>query len=182
MMTLRLLIAGGLFWLAAQSALAQSADEFFNSGAQFYISNNIPDALKKVEAGRQIYPDNIKLKKLEELLKQQQQQQQQQNQQNQQNQSQKNQNSKNQQSQSRQNQQQQQNQAQKQQNAQKQLQNSQQQHNAEKEKAGQKSQPAQAMTAEEAKRLLDSQKGNEQVLPFKPQNQPENSTPPLKDW
>ncbi len=65
------------------------ADDFFNSGAQFYISNNIPSALEKTEEGLKFYPSDEKLKKLEELLKQQQQQQQQQNQQqNQQNQSQ----------------------------------------------------------------------------------------------
>ncbi len=163
MKTVRIIFFSGLLWLVAQAARAQSADEFFNGGAQFYISNNIADAWKKVEAGRKIYPEDEKLKKLEELLKQQQQQQQQQNKQNQ---SQKSQNSKNQQSK------QQQNQDQNRQNAQKQQQNSQSQQN----------QQAQAMTPKEAKRLLDSQKGNEQILTYKPPNQPENQNPPIKDW
>ncbi len=73
--------------LAWQAARAQSADDFFNGGAHFYISNSIPQALESVEDGLKQYPDDAKLKKLYELLKQQQQQQQQ-SQQNQQNQSQ----------------------------------------------------------------------------------------------
>ena len=84
-MTLRLLISLSLL-LAWQAARAQTAEDFFNGGAQLYISNNIPSALERVEGGRKLYPDDVKLKKLEELLKQQQQSQSQQNQQQQQNQ------------------------------------------------------------------------------------------------
>ena len=75
--------------LAWQCACAQTADDFFNSGAHFYISNNIPEALVPVEQGLKQFPDDVKLKKLYELLKQQSQQQSQNNQsqQNQQNQS-----------------------------------------------------------------------------------------------
>ncbi|HZI30750.1 MAG TPA: hypothetical protein VFF11_00310, partial [Candidatus Binatia bacterium] len=67
-----LLISLSLALFAWQSAIAQlaPADDFFNSGAQFYISNNIPAALERVESGLQNYPDNAKLKKLEQLLKQ----------------------------------------------------------------------------------------------------------------
>ena len=67
-----------LLLFAAQKAGAQlaPADDFFNSGAQFYISNNIPAALERAEIGLKLYPDDEKLKKLEELLKQQQQSQQ----------------------------------------------------------------------------------------------------------
>src|ERR1017187_8918364 len=77
-MTLRLLLSLSLL-LAWQKVCAQlaPADDFFNSGAQLYISNNIPPALERVEGGLKIYPDDVKLKKLEQLLKQQQQQQQQ---------------------------------------------------------------------------------------------------------
>ena len=107
-----------LLLLAWQNAGAQlaPADDFFNSGAQFYISNNIPSALEQVENGLKTYPNDVKLKKLEELLKQQQQSQsqqnqQQQNQQNQQSQSQQQQ-QKNQQSQQQQQSQSQQNQQQ----------------------------------------------------------------------
>src|ERR1039457_948956 len=86
-MTLRLLISLSLL-LAWQKVCAQlaPADDFFNGGAQLYISNNIPSALERVEGGRELYPDDVKLKKLEELLKQQQQSQQNQQQQDQQNQ------------------------------------------------------------------------------------------------
>lgn len=187
----RLLIASSLLWLATLAAHAQSANDYFNGGAQFYISNNIPDALKKVETGLKTYPDDVKLKKLEELLKQQQQQQQQQqNQQNQQNQQQQ-QNSKNQQSKSQQQQQQNQNsqnqqsqQQQSQQDKQNQQQQAQQAQNQQNQQDHQQNgqQQAQAMTPEEAKKLLDSQKDNEQVLTYKPKNQPENLNPPIKDW
>src|SRR5579862_5082539 len=102
-MTLRLLISLNLALVfSALKICAQlaPADDFFNGGAQFYISNNIPAALERTENGLKIYPDDVKLKRLEQLLKQQQQQQQQ-NQQNQQQQ-------KNQQQQNQQNQQNQQ--------------------------------------------------------------------------
>ena len=77
-MTSRLLISLSLLLLCvAPKAGAQlaPADDFFNSGAQLYISNNIPAALERVEMGLKTYPDDAKLKKLEELLKQKQQQQ-----------------------------------------------------------------------------------------------------------
>ena len=78
-MTLRILISLSLL-LAWHKAAAQflPADDFFNGGAQLYISNNIPAALERVETGLKTYPDDPKLKRLEQLLKQQQQQQQQQ--------------------------------------------------------------------------------------------------------
>ena len=94
-MRLSLLISLSLLCLSWQSARAQlaPADDFFNSGAQFYISNNVPAALERVENGLKTYPDDEKLKKLEALLKQQQQSQQNQQQQDQPNQSQQQQNS-----------------------------------------------------------------------------------------
>lgn len=167
-MTSRPLIITSLLLFATLGVRAQineSADDYFNGGAQYYISNNIPDALKRVETGLKIYPEDVKLKKLEELLKQQQnQQKQQQNQ------------SQNQKSQS-QNQQQKQNPTPQQQQSQ---QNQQNQANSQKQQEQQAQ--AQAMTPEEAKRLLDAQKGNEQLLKFNSQNQPQNANPPLKDW
>jgi len=184
-MTLRPLISLSLL-LAALAARAQTAEDFFNSGAQFYISNSIPSALEKVEGGLKIYPDDVKLKKLEELLKQQQQSQNSQSQQNQQNQSQQ------QNSGGQQNQQQQQKQNEQNQSGQKkdeqEKQQEQQKASAEKkdgqEKQNEQGQPMAAgqMTPEEAKRLLDAQKGNEQVLQLKPQGKPENQNRPVKDW
>lgn len=173
-----------LLVFAAQTVCAQLAppDDFFNSGAQFYISNNIPSALARTEDGLKIYPDNEKLKKLEQLLKQQQQSQSQQNQQNQQKQSQ---NSKSQNQQQKQQQQNSQNKQQKQDEQKK----SEQQKQAEQQKSGgekkqndKNQQAAGQMTPEEAKHLLDAQKSDEQVLQFKPQGKPENPNQPVKDW
>src|ERR1700734_1307322 len=162
-----------LLVFAAQKVCAQLAPaaDFFNSGAQFYISNNIPVALEKTEDGLKLYPDDVKLKKLEELLKQQQQQQ------NQQNKGQKQQSQQN--SNSRQNQQQNQQQQSSQQDSQDQKKSDEQKQNAsgqkndEQQKSngknnenqnGEDQAAAGQMTPEEAKRLLDAQKGDEQIL------------------
>jgi TolA-binding protein len=175
--------------LALQAACAQTADDFFNGGAQFYISNNIPSALEKVEVGLKIYPADVKLKKLYELLKQQQQSQSSQSQQNQQ--SQNNQQSQQQKSNGQQNQQQQKQENKNQAGQKKDKQEKQQEQqkaSAEKtdgqEKQNEQGQPVAAgqMTPEEAKRLLDAQKGNEQVLQLKPQGKSENQNRPVKDW
>jgi Ca-activated chloride channel family protein len=159
--------------LTWQAARAQTADDFFNGGAQLYISNNIPSALEKVEGGLKIYPDDQKLKKLEELLKQRQQQQNQQNQQNQ----------------SQQQKPEKQNQfGQKDSEQQKQ---SEQQKSSDGERNGEKSEDqnverqrvaSRQMTPEEAKRLLDAQKGDEQILQLKPKESRQNSNRPFKDW
>jgi flagellar biosynthesis GTPase FlhF len=171
--------------LAAQAARAQTAEDFFNGGAQFYISNNIPAALEKTETGLKLYPDDVKLKKLEELLKQQQQQQSQQNQQNQQNQSQQQKNSSGQQNQRQQNQQQ--NQQAKNQSKQQKQQPAQSSAGRFNERQNEQNESAQAqasnrMTPEEAKRLLDSQKGDEQFLQPKPSVPPPDGQQPIEDW
>jgi Ca-activated chloride channel family protein len=194
-MTSRLLISLSLL-LAWQKTSAQlaPADDFFHGGAQLYISNNVPAALERVEMGLKTYPDDEKLKKLEQLLKHQQQQNQQQQ---------------NQQSQQPQNDQQKKSGEQKKQDQQKQ--DSQQQKQDEKKQSGQKKDEEQKpqeqkkgsgdkpkdenqkqqqgqpvkpgeMTPEEAKRLLDAQKGNEQLLQLKPENKPHNPNRPVKDW
>jgi Ca-activated chloride channel family protein len=185
--------------LAWQAARAQTAEDFFN--AQFYISNNIPSALEKVEGGLKIYPDDQELKKLEELLKQQQQQNQ--NQQNQPKQQQSQQNSNDQKNQQ-QNQQSPRKNSQDQQkpDEQKQNQSGEKKDEAQKKPEQQKSpgekkggeekpdkqdaegQPVAAaqMTPAEAKRLLDAQKGDEQVLQLKPHGNPEQNRSAIKDW
>ena len=172
-----------LLLLARPAVHAQqlTADDFFHGGAQSYLSNNVPKALEVVTNGRAIYPDDIKLKKLEELLKQQnQQQQQQQQQQNQQqqDQQQKEQDKKDQQQQNKPDEQ-------KQQEQQKQKQQ-QSKTDKDKQKSGQpqKAQavPAGQMSPEQAKRLLDAQKGEEEALVLKPQGKPENPDKPVKDW
>ena len=179
-----------LMFFIAQKVCAQlaPADDFFNSGAQFYISNNIPSALEKTENGLKIYPNDEKLKKLEALLKQQQQSQSSQSQQNQQNQSQQQKSQQN--SSGQKNQQQQNSQAQQKPDEQKQDQSGQKKDEQQKSSTdkqenqnaeGQPVQPGQ-MTPEEAKHLLDAQKGNEQALQLKPQGKPENPNQPIKDW
>jgi len=200
-----LLISLSLVLFAWQNASAQlaPADDFFNGGAQLYISNNIPAALEKVETGLKMYPDDEKLKKLEQLLKQQQKQnQQQQNQKNQQQnqdkskQDQKQQPSKDDQKKDQQNQSQQQKDQQKQEDQKQQdaakkkdeqPKNQEQQKAAADKKDNAQKEPAQPakpgeMTPEEAKQLLDAQKGNEQMLPMKPDGKPRDSSKPLKDW
>ena len=203
-MRLPLLISLSLLLLAGSNAGAQlaPADDFFHSGAQFYISNNVAQAKSVVEMGRKLYPDDEKLKKLEELLKQQQQQQQQQSQQNQQQQAQQ-QKSQDQKDQPKQDQKASPQKSEDQQKAeeQKQKQADQPQKEAEKQadqkkaaaekKDGEKAEdqpdevqpvaPGQ-MTKEEAKRLLDAQKGNEQFLQLKPTDKPRDPRRPVKDW
>ena len=173
-----------LLLLAWRAACAQTADDFFNSGAHFYISNNIPEALAPVEQGLKQYPDDVKLKKLYELLKQQSQQQSQNNQSqpnSQQNQKQQNQQPSQQNSQ--QQKQEEQNQSE-QKNAEQQKQPQPQKSGGKQENQNGQDQPVAAgqMTPEEAKRLLDAQKGNEQFLQLKPQGNPENPKQPVKDW
>jgi Ca-activated chloride channel family protein len=180
-MKLRLLISISLLALALQKADAQSADDYFHGGAQSYLSNNVAGARQEVDQGLKLFPDDVKLKKLDELLKQQQQQQSQQQQQRkeqQQKQSQQN------QSQSKQNQQQQ-SQQQKQDEQQKQQQQKNQQRDQEKrgdeQKKKEQQTPPGEMTPQEAKQLLDSQKGDESVLPAS-QKEKHDREHPLKDW
>ena len=170
-----------LLLIAAQKMSAQlaPADDFFNSGAQLYISNNVPASLERVELGLKTYPDDVKLKKLEELLKQKQQQQQQQNQQGQKNQSQQ------QKSGSQKDQQQKQNSPDQQKQDERQKQQEQKKSEGEKpDKPDAQAQPARPgeMTKDEAKRLLDAQKDNEQILQMKPQARPRDPDQPARDW
>src|SRR6185437_7906407 len=90
-MKLRLLISISLLAFALRSVGAESADDFFHSGARSYLSNNVAGARQEVDKGLKLFPEDEKLKKLDALLKQQQQQQQQQQNQQQKNQSQQNQ-------------------------------------------------------------------------------------------
>jgi outer membrane biosynthesis protein TonB len=168
-MRLPLLISLSLLFFSWQPAGAQlaPADDFFHSGAQIYISNNIPQAKEVVEMGRKLYPDDDKLKKLEELLKQQSQQQQ-----------------------KSQDQQKQDEQKQKPSESKKDEQKKppEQPPSSAEKKSGQENQsdqePAAAgqMTPAEAKKILDAQKGDEQLLQFKPEGKPRDTRRPVKDW
>ena len=152
---LKILLLVSLSLLLGLSARAQqTAEDFFHGGAMFYLSNNIPSAKEVVTNGLQRFPDSDKLKKLWELLNQQQQSQNQQQQQ-----------------------QQQQQQEKKPDEQQKQKQSPSEQKEKESKSGEKKSeQPEQmeahAMTPEEAKKLLDAQKGEEQVLQFRPPDKP----------
>jgi len=176
-----------LLLLASQTVGAQlqsPADDIFNGGAQLYISNNIPAALERVETGLKIYPDDAKLKQLEQLLKQQQQHQQKQ----QQDKNQQPQNSQDQQKSEQQKSEEQKQKEAEQKKAEEQKQQEQQKAAADKKDDEKKDQaeaqpvkPGQ-MTPEEAKRLLDAQKDNEQLLQMKPQDKPRDTMRPVKDW
>jgi hypothetical protein len=163
---LALMCALSFLFVAFPARAQQSADDFFHGGAMFYLSNNIPSAKEVVTNGMQRFPDDEKLKKLWELLNQQQQsqsQQQQPQQQNEQKQDGKKQEEK------------------KQEQEEKQQQEQKSQESKGDEKKEQKEMQAHAMTPEEAKQLLDAQKGEEQVLQFRPQ-EPKNRGKVLKDW
>lgn len=91
-----------LLTLLTGPLLAQSADQYFHNGAQFFINADLQTSLNYVEEGLANYPNDRKLNALYEKLKeeqekQQQQQQQEQQQQNQQDQEQQQQDQQNQQ-------------------------------------------------------------------------------------
>ena len=186
-MKLRLLLSLSLLF-ALPAAFAETADDIFHGGAVNYLSNNIPKALEVVTNGRALFPDDIKLKKLEELLKQQNQQQQQQQKDEQQKQDeQKDQQSKPDQKddQKKKDEEKSQKQADKKEQEKKpDQQQPKQSDDKSKEKADEKQQQlaAHAMTPQEAKQLLDAQKGDEKVLQFMPQAEPKRRERTLKDW
>ena len=190
-----------LLLLTLSGAWAQPADEFFHGGAQHYLTNDVPGAIEVVTNGLQRFPDDAKLKKLYELLNQQQQQQQNQKDQKDQKQDQKqDQNQKDQQTKDEQKQepskkdQQKNPDEQKKQSAQDkkdQPKTDQQPKSGDKskDKPDERKEPgepqqvaAHAMTPQEAKQLLDAQKGDEQVLQFQPQGEPKKRERLHKDW
>jgi hypothetical protein len=190
-MTLRIPICRtlslSLLFLTLPVVHGQTADDFFHGGALSYLSNNIPVALETVTNGLQRFPDNDRLKKLYDLLKQQQQQ----NQQNQKDQKQDQSNDQKQDQQKQNDKQKNEEQEKKEaQDKQNQARKDQQQtkpgdksKDKPEEKSGDPQQiAAHAMTPQEAKQLLDAQKGDEQVLQFVPQGEPKNQSKPLKDW
>jgi hypothetical protein len=167
-MRLRILISlSALLPSLLQTVWAQSADDLFHGGAQFYLSNNIPGALEQVENGLKLYPDDVKLKKLDELLKRQ-----------------------------NQDQKQNQNQQKDQQKDQKKAEQKQSEPQQAKPSAGEEKNPSKPdqdqkqgqasaageMTPQEAQRLLDSQKDDELMLPVSRKDKPTGSQRPIRDW
>ncbi len=192
----QILASLSLLFLASTSLRSQPAEEYFHGGAQLYLSNNIPAALQTVTNGLQRFPDDEKLKKLYELLNQQQQQ-------NQQDQKDKQQDKKEDQKQDKQKQDEKKDQQSKKDQQKKDEQKKEQEAKDKKEQekkdqqqAGDKSKDkpdqkkegdqqqvaAHAMTPQEAKQLLDAQKGDEEVLVFKPETDPKRQDKKLKDW
>ena len=172
-----------LSWQPARAQLAP-ADDFFHRGAQFYLSNNIAGAKQQVDMGLKLYPDDDKLKQLDKLLKQQSQSQ---------SQSPKDQQKQQSQAKPDQQKQDQKDQAEKSSGGKKEDEQKQpeQQKSASEKKDGEKPENKNAdgqpvapgqMTPEEAKRLLDSQKGNEQFLQLKPPEKPKDNQRKFKDW
>ena len=194
---LRLLVAVVIGFGVTAFAQGQPAEEYFHGGAQLYLSNNIPAALETVTNGLQRFPQDEKLKKLYELLNQQQQQQNQQDQKDQkqdkkddQKQDQKKQDEKkDQQSKSDQQKKDEEKKKQDEQKKKDQEKKDKQQKSDDKSKdkpedKKENAQPveAHAMTPQEAKQLLDAQKGDEQILVFKPEIDPKRQEKKLKDW
>lgn len=184
-----------LLLLTLLASGAQTADDFFHGGAQHFLTNDIPGALAVVTNGLQRFPEDQKLQKLYELLNQQQQQQQQQKQQDQKQQEQDQQDQKQDQQKQdeKKNQQQSKRDEQKKQEQQKQQpaqdKKSPEQKDAQQGKPDEKKEggdpqeiAAHTMTPQEAKQLLDAQKGDEQVLIFQPQAEPKPREKLLKDW
>ena len=186
---------------------AQTAEDYFHGGAQSYVWGKDREAKTQIITGLRRYPDDPLLKGMAGLLdkKEQQQQQQQQQGQNQQKQDQQKQQDQQQQQQQAQQEQkkdsaqQQQPDQQKTQEEQQQAakkseqqkqdeQQAQQQTGQPKDKSDEKAQEAAAsqaagqMTPEQAQQLLDTQKGEEQMLPIKPTGKPADRTRPIKDW
>jgi hypothetical protein len=182
-------------------AVAQSADDYFHNGAQYYIFGEKEKAQKQIVTGLQLYPADPKLSAVAQLLKKK-------DEQKQQNKQGKNeQQKKDQQSQQQESQQQQSAQQDKDKEGQKSEQQKKDEEKARQEQAkkdeekreqqakenagdqdktnGEQSAVAQAqmMTAQEARQLLDDQKDDEKVLIFAPSNQPISTLAgKIKDW
>lgn len=168
--------------LAGLQTGAQSPDDFFHGGAQSYLTNNVSGAWEAVTNGLQQFPRDAKLQRLHELLKQQQQQQQEQKEQNQKDQQPEKDEKDDQKQQDQSKKDQQQSQPQKPED-QKSGNNPAQGAPEEDKQSGEPQEATpHAMTPQEAKQLLDAQKGEERVLQFRPQNQPRSRSGKLKDW
>ena len=181
-MVSKLLVIASLA-LAPLVLCAQTAEDHFHRGAQFYVFGEKTNAVAEVTTGLQKFPDDQKLRELAEILAKEEEEQKQQQQQNQ--------DQKNQDQQKQQQDQEQANQDQKKAQEKKdQEQKDKQQAQSsgdQKDKEDQKAEPAQpmqahAMTPQEAQQLLDAQKGEEQFLQFKPAEKQERRQRLLKDW
>ena len=187
----------------ALAQTGQTAVDYFHRGAQYYIWGQKQKATNEVYTGLSLFPSDPQLNGLAGLLKKEEQQQQQQQQQDQQNdqskqdqKQQQGQQQKGQQAQSGEKPQDQQNQQaqqdQQQQQAAKQAQDEKQGQSQasaaeEQQKKDQEDKDKEAyatgqMTPEQARQLLDSQKGDEKMLTLKPEGKPVDRSKPFRDW
>ncbi|MCS7336697.1 MAG: hypothetical protein NZ739_00445 [Verrucomicrobiae bacterium] len=156
---------GAFLGFTLRCASAETADDFFHEGAVHYLSNNIPKALEVVTRGRELFPNDVKLMKLEELLRRQAPQQQQGEQQ------------------TRQDQQRDQSE---QQQDQKQLQSASSQakdggrEQRERQEAG-ATRPTE-ITPELARQMLDALRAEEAMMPLGPERPREQPQRAFKDW
>ncbi|MDZ7808729.1 MAG: hypothetical protein U5K71_16710 [Gracilimonas sp.] len=162
--------------LLAVPVLAQSADQYFHNGAQFFINADLQTSLNYVEEGLVNYPNDRKLNALYEKLKEEQEKQQQQQQQEQQQQNQQNQEQEQDQQQDQQNQQQQEDQEQQESEGEKQGEQQPQEVNPE-------NLQSQQISKEEAEKILRAlaQKEKELLKEFK-KKKSTGSAKHEKDW
>jgi hypothetical protein len=167
---------------------AQTAEDYFHGGAQFYIFGEKQKAVTEVQTGLQKFPHDAELRKLAELLaKEEQQQRAQQNQKEEQKEKQEQEQARQQkekQEQEQQQQQQAQNQSQQQEQKQQPNQSSEQK---EKEQQANQNESSAAyaagqMTPQQAQQLLDAQKNEEMLLPVKPEQKSLRGQKKLRDW
>src|SRR6266404_5517824 len=187
---------------------AQTADDYFQGGAQSYIQAEKEKAKQEVFTGLQKFPTDPKLNGMAGLLKKQEEEKQKQEQQQQQQQDQKDQSKEQQKqdSQSQKNDQKQDSSEQKQQaksdeekkqQEAKQAQEKKDQQEKDQQQAkqssgkpddksddkdGEKTYAVGQMTPEQAQQLLDTQKNEEKLLPVKPTGKPVDRSKPLRDW
>jgi len=201
-----LLLSLSLFLMVfGVNAQLKDADDFFHSGAQFYVHGKKEESKNEILTGLKFYPNDPKLNGMAVLLKKEEQQQQQQNQQSKDDQQKQDQQKQQDQQQKQPDQSQQKQDASKQDQQKQQQQEQQQQSQAgkadepkpkeqpagkpsedQKEPSEEEKQEAAAaaageMTPKQAAQLLDAQKGNEQMMPSKP-HKPSERTKPVKDW
>ena len=196
--------------LALPAAAVNTAEDFFHVGASNFLASKTEPALMAVTNGLRLDPQNMKLKKLEELLRQQQQQEKNQDQQDKQDQEKKDQEKKDdqqKQDQEKKDQQKKQDEQQKKDSQQsKEEEKKKQEEQAKKDqekkdqqdkqassgkdkKDGDKEEEAQPagmaamkMTPQEAVRFLEVLKASEQAMPFKPPARTNRQDRVFKDW
>lgn len=181
--------------VAVPSVHGQSAADYYRRGAKHYVKNQTADARRLVDEGLKVYPDNVPLQRLDELLKKQQQSQssdkndKSDSEQKDEQQKQEEQKKEEQQKQEKQKQQESEQQKQDQQQQQKPSEQQQQQQQGdkgekpedEKQAAAQKAR-AIPMTQQEAERLLDSLKAEQKAMIFVPQIRTNRPDRVFKDW